>query len=121
MPFPDTSEDDCKKKESSGEAGTINSGVQRAAGAKVDIDGRKLESSSNFDTSEGTSASGVDIDRWPSLSLSNAAKTDRDSFGTSMPNSLTDITKLDLSAGGEISITRKNCRQVDELLEILIA
>lgn len=121
MPFPDTSEDDCKKKESSGEAGTINSGVQRAAGAKVDIDGRKLESSSNFDTSEGTSASGVDIDRWPSLSLSNAAKADRDSFGTSMPNSLTDITKLDLSAGGEISITRKNCRQVDELLEILIA
>ncbi|XP_010999605.1 PREDICTED: uncharacterized protein LOC105107397 isoform X1 [Populus euphratica] len=101
VPFPDASEDYCKKKESSGEAGTINSGAQKAAGAKVDIDGRKLESSSNFDTSEGTSASGVDIDRWPSLSLSNAAETDQDSFGTSMSNSLTDITKLDSSAGGK--------------------
>ncbi|KAJ6392872.1 hypothetical protein OIU77_022369 [Salix suchowensis] len=101
VPFPDASEDYCKKKECSGEAGTINSSVQKAAGAKVDIDGRKLESSSKFDTSEGTSASGVNIDQWPRLSLSTAAKTDQDSFDTSMPNSSSDITTLDSSAGGK--------------------
>ncbi|KAJ6713280.1 PROTEIN LNK2 [Salix purpurea] len=101
VPFPDASEDYCKKKECSGEAGTINSSVQKAAGAKFDIDGRKLESSSKFDTSEGTSASGVNIDQWPRLSLSTATKTDQDSFDTSMPNSSSDITTLDSSAGGK--------------------
>ncbi|KAF9688763.1 hypothetical protein SADUNF_Sadunf01G0021900 [Salix dunnii] len=101
VPFPDSSEDYCKKKECSGEAGTINSSVQKEAGAKVDIDGRKLEISSEFDTSEGTSASGVNICQWPRLSLSTAAKTDQDSFDTSMPNSSSDITKLDSSADGK--------------------
>ncbi|KAJ6702474.1 PROTEIN LNK1 [Salix koriyanagi] len=74
---------------------------RKQLGLKVDIDGRKLESSSKFDTSEGTSASGVNIDQWPRLSLSTAAKTDQDSFDTSMPNSSSDITTLDSSAGGK--------------------
>ncbi|CAK7336558.1 unnamed protein product, partial [Dovyalis caffra] len=97
VPYPEASEDYCKKRELSEEAGTIKSNVQKAPGTKVDIDGRKVESSSNFDSSEGTSASVLDMDRWPNLSLSNDAKTDQDSLDTSMSNNLTDITKLDSS------------------------
>lgn len=54
VPYPEASEDYCKKKESSEEASTIKSSEQKAPGAKVDTDGRKLESISNVDTSEGT-------------------------------------------------------------------
>jgi hypothetical protein len=110
VPYPEASEDYCKKKESNEEASTIKSSEQKAPGAKVDTDGRKLESISNVDTSEGTSSLGLDMDRWPNLSSSNAAKTEQDSLETSISNNLTDITKLDSSAGDEISITRKKCR-----------
>ncbi|KAI5596102.1 hypothetical protein BDE02_03G184800 [Populus trichocarpa] len=98
VPYPEASEDYCKKKESNEEASTIKSSEQKAPGAKVDTDGRKLESISNVDTSEGTSSLGLDMDRWPNLSSSNAAKTEQDSLETSISNNLTDITKLDSSA-----------------------
>ncbi|KAL3599646.1 hypothetical protein D5086_007564 [Populus alba] len=68
VPYPEASEDYCKKKESSEEASTIKSSEQKAPGAKVDTDGRKLESISN------------------------------DSLETSISNNLTEITKLDSSA-----------------------
>ncbi|KAL3599648.1 hypothetical protein D5086_007566 [Populus alba] len=98
VPYPEASEDYCKKKESSEEASTIKSSEQKAPGAKVDTDGRKLESISNVDTSEGTSSLGLDMDRWPNLSSRNAAKTEQDSLETSISNNLTEITKLDSSA-----------------------
>jgi len=72
VPYPEASEDYCKKKESSEEASTIKSSEQKAPGAKADTDGRKLESISNVDTSEGTSSLGLDMDRWPNLSSPNA-------------------------------------------------
>ncbi|KAJ6907074.1 protein LNK2-like isoform X2 [Populus alba x Populus x berolinensis] len=97
VPYPEASEDYCKKKESSEEASTIKSSEQKAPGAKVD--GRKLESISNVDTSEGTSSLGLDMDRWPNLSSHNAAKTEQDSLETSISNNLTEMTKLDSSAG----------------------
>ncbi|KAH8512682.1 hypothetical protein H0E87_006102 [Populus deltoides] len=98
VPYPEASEDYCKKKESSEEASTIKSSEQKAPGAKVDTDGRKLESISNVDTSEGNSSLGLDMDRWPDLSSPNAAKTEQDSLETSISNHLTEITKLDSSA-----------------------
>ncbi|XP_011042161.1 PREDICTED: uncharacterized protein LOC105137914 isoform X3 [Populus euphratica] len=98
VPYPEASEDYCKKKESSEEASTIKSSEQKAPGAKVDTDGRKLESISNVDTSEGTSSLGLDMDRWPNLSSPNAAKTEQDSLETSISNNLTEITKLESSA-----------------------
>ncbi|KAJ6694762.1 PROTEIN LNK1 [Salix koriyanagi] len=97
VPYPKASEDYCKKKESSEEASTIKSSEQKAPGAKVDIEGRELESISNVDTIEGTSALGLDMDRWPDFSSSNAAKTEQDSLATSISNNLTDITELDSS------------------------
>uniref|UniRef100_A0A6N2JWN0 Uncharacterized protein n=1 Tax=Salix viminalis TaxID=40686 RepID=A0A6N2JWN0_SALVM len=98
VPYPKASEDYCKKKESSEEASTIKSSEQKAPGAKVDIEGRKLESISNVDTIEGTSSLGLDMDRWPDFSSSNAAKTEQDSLATSISNNLTDITELDSAA-----------------------
>ncbi|KAF9686396.1 hypothetical protein SADUNF_Sadunf03G0154200 [Salix dunnii] len=98
VPYPEAGEDYCKKKESREEAGTIKSGEQKATGAKVDIDGKKLESISNVDTIEGTSSLGLEMDRWPNLSSSDAAKTEQDSLATSISNNLTDITELDSSA-----------------------
>ncbi|XP_011016297.1 PREDICTED: uncharacterized protein LOC105119807 isoform X2 [Populus euphratica] len=98
VPYPEASEDYCKKKESSEDASTIKSSEQKAPGAKVDTDGRKLESISNVDASEGTSSLGLDMDRWHNLSSPNAAKTEQDSLETSISNNLTEITKLDSSA-----------------------
>ncbi|XP_048226349.1 protein LNK2 isoform X3 [Ricinus communis] len=97
VPYPGAVEDHSKEKEWSQETNNIKSEEQKAPGPKVDIHGRKLESSSNFNSSEGASASGFGIDSWPNLSLSTAAKTDQDSLDASVSNNLTEITKLESS------------------------
>ncbi|XP_050234128.1 protein LNK2 isoform X1 [Mercurialis annua] len=101
VPYPESVEEYSKKKEWNQEDSNTKSNVQKAPGAKVDIHGIKLESSSNFSSSEGTSASGLAIASWPNLSLSTASRTDQDSFDTSVSNNLTDITKFETSGGAE--------------------
>ncbi|KAJ4826417.1 hypothetical protein Tsubulata_036687 [Turnera subulata] len=95
VPYPEATEVYCKKNEWSQEADNTKSTEQKTPGTKVDANGKQLESHSNFDPGEGTSTSGVGMNSWPELSLSNTTKADQDSFDTSVPNSLSDIAKLD--------------------------
>ncbi|OAY53472.1 hypothetical protein MANES_04G165400v8 [Manihot esculenta] len=97
VPYPDASE----AKKWSQEANNSKSNEQKAPGTKADIIGRKLGDSLNFDSSEGPSASGFDIDSWPNLSLSTTSKVDQDSLDTSLSNNLTEIAKFDSSGGAE--------------------
>ncbi|KAL4333256.1 hypothetical protein GQ457_07G019500 [Hibiscus cannabinus] len=91
--YQEGSENCSSKKEWSQSTATIKSSVQKTPGDKFDLHGRNLERSSNFDTNGGIGTSGVDIGSWPELSLSNAAKTEQDSTGSEVPNSLVEVTK----------------------------
>ncbi|XP_020533899.1 protein LNK2 isoform X2 [Jatropha curcas] len=107
VPYPEASGDFCKKKKWSQEANNIKSNEQKATGTKIDIHGRKLQSSSNFDSSEGASTLGFGIDSWPNLSLSTAAKTHQESLDTSVSNNLTEITKFDSSGGDAVQLDKE--------------
>lgn len=101
MPYPEASEDYRNKKQWKQDAANIKPTEQRTAGSKIDLYGRKLESSSDLDTNEDLTASGFGMDSWPDLSLSNAAKTDPDSMGTEVSNDLTESSKYNSSRGGK--------------------
>ncbi|XP_065868294.1 protein LNK2 isoform X2 [Euphorbia lathyris] len=90
VPYPEAKEDYGKKKEWAQEANNSKFSEQKPPGAKVDTHEQKLGSSSNFESSEGASASGFGIDSWPNLSLSTTVKTDQDSLDTSVTNKLTE-------------------------------
>ncbi|XP_040991792.1 protein LNK2 isoform X2 [Juglans microcarpa x Juglans regia] len=97
VPYPEASEDYPKKKQWNQETATIKSTELRTAGVKIDLHGRKLESSSDLDTNADITTSGFGEDLWPDLSLSNPAKTDQDSMGTEVSNSLTEIKQFKAS------------------------
>lgn len=97
VPYPEASEDYHNKKQWKQDAANIKPTEQRTAGSKIDLYGRKLESSSDLDTNEDLTASGFGMDSWPDLSLSNAAKTDPDSMGTEVSNDLTESSKYNSS------------------------
>lgn len=101
VPYPEASEDYPKKKQWNQETATIKSTEPRTAGVKIDLHGRKLESSSDLDTNADITTSGFGVDLWPDLSLSNPAKTDQDSMGTEVSNSLTEIKQFKASRGGK--------------------
>ncbi|XAR63519.1 hypothetical protein NMG60_11023480 [Bertholletia excelsa] len=88
------------KKESNQEATNSKPAEHTKTTAKSDYSGVKQESSLKRDTSEGNSAPGYRMERWP---LSHAARTDQDSMGTEISNNLTEITKFDSSRGDETS------------------
>lgn len=100
MPYPEASEDYCNKKVWNQDAANIKPTEQRTAGSKIDLHGRKLESSSDLETNEDITTSGFGMDSWPDLSLSNAAKTDQDSMGTEVSNNLTESGKYNSARGG---------------------
>ncbi|KAJ8900298.1 hypothetical protein K2173_024938 [Erythroxylum novogranatense] len=102
VPYPEARDGYSGKKEWSDKDGNVKSTGRKQSTAKVDLHGTNLESSSNFEISEGISASGSGIDSWSNLSLTNAtAKTDQESLDASVSVDLTDIAKVDSS--GEIA------------------
>ncbi|XP_061997233.1 protein LNK2-like isoform X1 [Rosa rugosa] len=94
VPYPEATDDYRDKKERNQESDTIKSTEQKAPGAKVDLHGRKPESSSNFETGEGISSSRFETDSWPDLSLSSFEKTEQQCMGTETPDNLTDNNNL---------------------------
>ncbi|XVE52266.1 hypothetical protein DITRI_Ditri02bG0109400 [Diplodiscus trichospermus] len=81
------------KKEWSQETATIKSIELKTPGAKVDLHGRKLGVSSNFNANGGIATSRLGMGSWPELSLSNTTKTDQDSMGSEVSNNLVEVTK----------------------------
>ncbi|XVF24413.1 hypothetical protein REPUB_Repub13aG0125800 [Reevesia pubescens] len=98
VPYQEGSENCHSKKEWSQETATIKFTEQKIPGDKVDLHGRKLEGSSNFNTNGGIATSGFCMGSWPELSLSNAAKTDQDS---EVSNNLVEVTKCSSKNGKE--------------------
>ncbi|PPS15195.1 hypothetical protein GOBAR_AA05393 [Gossypium barbadense] len=93
VPYQEGSENCCSKKEWSQATTVIKPDEQKKPGDEVDLCERKLDGSSNFNTKGGIDTSGVGIGSWPELSLSNAAKTDQNSMGSEVSNSLVEVTK----------------------------
>ncbi|XP_050154830.1 protein LNK2-like isoform X2 [Malus sylvestris] len=77
VPYNEASEDCRNKKEWKQESHTIKPTEQKTHGSKFDLQDRKLESSPNFDTSEGISTSEFGMDSWPDSSLANVAKSEQ--------------------------------------------
>lgn len=101
VPFPEVSEDLCKKKEWNQEAAGITLTEQKKPEAKSDFQGRTLGSSSNIDNSKGLSPTGYGVNSWPDLSLSSATKTDHGSLGTEVSKS--EISKHSSSRGDKFA------------------
>ncbi|KAF5742442.1 hypothetical protein HS088_TW09G00490 [Tripterygium wilfordii] len=78
VPYPEGSDDCHEKKEWNQEASAIKPAEQKTAVPKIDGHGKKLDSSPNLTVNGGISTSGFYLDSWPSLSSSNATKTDLD-------------------------------------------
>ncbi|CAI0461811.1 unnamed protein product [Linum tenue] len=96
VPNPETSEAYSRKMEWTHEASNSKLEEQKAPATEVAIHGRKLESTSNINNGEGTSASGYHMDPWPGISLARASETNQGSLETS-GSSLSEITKFDSS------------------------
>ncbi|XP_068328655.1 protein LNK2-like isoform X1 [Pyrus communis] len=77
VPYNEASEDYRNKKQWKQESHTIKPTEQKTHGPKIDLQDRMLESSPNFDTSEGISTSEFGMDSWPDLSLANVAKSEQ--------------------------------------------
>lgn len=103
VPYQGGSENCHGKKEGSQETATLTSTLQNTPRDKVDLHGRKLEGSSNFNTNGGTATSGFHMGSWPELSLSYASKTDQDTMGSEVSNNLLDVTKCGSKNGENIS------------------
>lgn len=93
VPYREEIEDSRNKKDWSQEATVIKSAERKTPGAKIDFNGGKLESSSNFNSCERNSVSGIGMGSWSDLSLSNAAKTDEGPMGTDVSNRIAEIAK----------------------------
>ncbi|XVF00294.1 hypothetical protein REPUB_Repub03eG0272400 [Reevesia pubescens] len=93
VPLQEGSENGPRKKEWSQEIAILKSTEQKAPGEKVDLHGRKLEGSSNFNANGGTATSGFGMGSWPELSLSNAAKTNQGTMGSKVSNNLVEVAK----------------------------
>ncbi|CAL1394489.1 unnamed protein product [Linum trigynum] len=100
VPNPEASEAYSRKMEWTHEASNSKQEEQKAPATEVAIHGRKLESTSNINNGEGTSASGYHMDPWPGISVARASKTNQGSLETS-GSSLSEITKFDSSGGVE--------------------
>ncbi|GMI90453.1 NIGHT LIGHT-INDUCIBLE AND CLOCK-REGULATED GENE 2 [Hibiscus trionum] len=113
--YQEVSENCCSKKEWNQATATIQSNEKKTPGDKFDLHGRNLEGSPDFDTNGGIGTSGVDIGSWPELSLSNAAKTDQDSMGSEVPNSLVKVTQCSSkNETAELSKDPENFQNPDE-------
>lgn len=104
VPYQEGSENCCSKKEWSQATAAIKPNEQKKPGDEVDLCERKLDGSSNFNKKGGIDTSGVGIGSWPELSLSNAAKTDQNSLGSEVSNSLVEVTKCSSENGKKISV-----------------
>ncbi|KAK6271472.1 hypothetical protein POUND7_008570 [Theobroma cacao] len=106
VPYQEGSENCHSKKQWSQETATIKSTDQKTPGDKVDLHGRKVEGSSNFNANGGIATSGFGMVSWPELSLSNAAKTDQDSMGSEVSNHLAEVNKYSSTNAGTTELTK---------------
>lgn len=106
VPYPEGNEVCRNKRGLNQEAKTTKPTEQKTSGVKVDLYGRKLESSSNYTSNEGIPTSGFEMGSWPDLSSSNAAKPDQDSMGTEVSKSLAE--KYSSKIGAETAEIDKN-------------
>ncbi|ESR33995.1 hypothetical protein CICLE_v10004446mg [Citrus x clementina] len=93
VPYQEKNEDYGNKKEWSQEATAIKPAERKMPEVKIDFNGRKLECSSNFNSCERNSVSGIGMGSWSDLSSSNAAKTDEEPMGTNVSNRIAEIAK----------------------------
>ncbi|KDO41923.1 hypothetical protein CISIN_1g0050322mg, partial [Citrus sinensis] len=93
VPYQEENEDYGNKKEWSQEATAIKPAERKMPEVKIDFNGGKLECSSNFNSCERNSVSGIGMGSWSDLSSSNAAKTDEEPMGTNVSNRIAEIAK----------------------------
>ncbi|CAN1316379.1 Protein LNK2, partial [Linum perenne] len=97
VPYPEVNEAYSKNKECTREVSNSKLEELKSPAIKVDINGRKQESTSTVNNNnEGTSSKGYQMDPWPDISLAKVSKTDQDCFETSV-SSLSEITIFDSS------------------------
>ncbi|PON98818.1 agglutinin-like protein [Trema orientale] len=99
VPYPKESDDCCNKKEWKQEDTIKQPTDNKIPKAKVDLHGKKVESSFNLVNHDTTSDSRMGVESWPDLPLSNATDSERESVGTEVSNGLSEITKYDSPRG----------------------
>ncbi|KAL9414366.1 hypothetical protein AB3S75_042772 [Citrus x aurantiifolia] len=93
VPYQEENEDYGNKKEWIQEATAIKPAERKMPEVKIDFNGGKLECSSNFNSCERNSVSGIGMGSRSDLSSSNAAKTDEEPMGTNVSNRIAEIAK----------------------------
>lgn len=101
MPYQEENEDYGNKKEWSQEATAIKPAERKMPEVKIDFNGGKLECSSNFNSCERNSVSGIGMGSRSDLSSSNAAKTDEEPMGTNVSNRIAEIAKSNSTSNGK--------------------
>ncbi|KAE8657568.1 hypothetical protein F3Y22_tig00116989pilonHSYRG00321 [Hibiscus syriacus] len=99
VPYQEGSGSCHSKIEWSQETATIRCSEEKTPGDTVDLHGKMLEGSSSFNANGGIATSGFAMGSWPELSLSNAAKTDKDSIDSKVSISLVEVAKSSSNDG----------------------
>ncbi|XP_028785928.1 protein LNK2-like isoform X2 [Neltuma alba] len=97
VPYPEVTADLGNKKEWNQEASSNKLSEHKRPEVKIDVQRRKLGSTSKLHNSGGLPASGYDTNSWADLSLSSAAKTDQGSLGTEVSKTFSEIRQLNSS------------------------
>ncbi|XP_028769997.1 protein LNK2 isoform X1 [Neltuma alba] len=97
VPYPEVTADLGNKKEWNQGASSNKLSEHKRPEVKIDVQRRKLGSTSKLHNSGGLPASGYDTNSWADLSLSSAAKTDQGSLGTDVSKTFSEIRQLNSS------------------------
>ncbi|KAK2634798.1 hypothetical protein Ddye_029590 [Dipteronia dyeriana] len=106
VPYKEGNENYHNKKEWNKEATSIKPTERKILGAKIDFNGKKLESISKFNSNERNSPSGFGMDPWSDLSLSNASNADEDSMDTEVTDNVAEITKYSSASGVKVELDK---------------
>ncbi|XP_010523384.1 PREDICTED: protein LNK2-like isoform X2 [Tarenaya hassleriana] len=93
VPLKERSGLQLNRKEWSEESNIHKPAEQKTIGAKIDLHGKKVESSSNYNVNEGISSSDYGFSTWPEPSLSKPTRVDQESSGIEVSNSLAEPAK----------------------------
>ncbi|KAE8669887.1 hypothetical protein F3Y22_tig00112215pilonHSYRG00222 [Hibiscus syriacus] len=99
VPYQEGSGNCHSKIEWSQETATIKCSEEKTPGDRVDLHRKKLEGSSSYNANGGIATSGFAMGLLPELSLSNAAKTYKDSIDSKVSNSLVEVAKSSSNDG----------------------
>lgn len=103
VPFAERSELQLNRKEWNEESKTHKPAEHKTIGVKIDLHGKKVESSSDYNANEGISSTDFGLGSWPESSLSKATRADQDSSGAEVSHSLVKPAKYSSASGVKTS------------------